>query len=85
MYESVHETCSQTNIISLHVTITQTPVKLWHGQESLNQTDKAMDLILNFGAIQMLTSFQSMGINMYYTLYYIIYCKEANSNDVILL
>ena len=79
MYESVHETRSQTNCISLHVTVTPTQVKLWHGQESLNQTDKAMDLILNFGQIQILTSFQSMGIKIYCTL------KEANSNDVILL
>ena len=51
MYESVHEACSQTNSISLIVTVTQTQVKLWHGQEPLNQTDKAMDLILNFGPV----------------------------------
>ena len=29
-----------------------TPVKLWHGQQPLNQTDKAIDLILNYDAIQ---------------------------------
>lgn len=77
MYESVHETCSQTNSISLHVT--PTPVKLWHGQQPLNQTDKAIDLILNCDAIQILTSFQSVDIKIYCTL------KEANSNDVIIL
>ena len=43
--------------------------------------DKAMDLILNFGPIQILTSFQSMGIKIYCTLK----VKEANSNDVVLL
>ena len=37
--KSVHETCSQANCISLHVT--QTPVKLWRGQQPLNQTDKS--------------------------------------------
>ena len=77
MYEYVHETCSQTNSISLHVT--QTPVKLWHGQQPLNQTDKAIDLILNCDAIQILTSFQSVDIKMYCTL------KEASCNDVIIL
>ena len=77
MYESVHETCSQTNNISLHVT--PTPVKLWHGQQPLNQTDKAVYLILNCDAIQILTSFQSVDIKIYCTL------KEVNSNDVIIL
>ena len=63
MYESVHETCSQTNNISLHVT--PTPVKLWHGQKPLNQIDKAIDLILSCDAIQILNSFQSMYIKIY--------------------
>ena len=40
-----------------------------------------MDLILNFGPIQVLTSFQLMGIKIYCRLK----VKEANSNDVILL
>ena len=57
--------------------VTQTPVKLWHGQQALNQTDKAIDLILNCDAIQILTSFQSVVIKICYTL------KEANSNGVI--
>ena len=56
MYESVHETCSQINSISLHVT--PTPVKLWDGQQPLNQSDKAIDPILNYDAIQILTSVQ---------------------------
>ena len=77
MYESVPETDSQTNNISLHVT--PAPVKLWHGQQPLNQTDKAIDLIQNCDAIQILTSFQSMDIKIYCTL------KEANINDVIIL
>ena len=77
MYESVNETYSQTNNISLHVT--PTPVKLWHGQQPLNQTDKAVDLIRNYDAIQILTSFQSVDIKIYCTL------KKANSNDVIIL
>ena len=77
MYESVHETCSQTNNMSLHVAPTQ--VKLWHGQQLLNQTDKAIDPILNCDAVQILTSFQSVDIKIYCTL------KEANSNDVIML
>ena len=76
MYESVHEACSQTNSIALHVTPT---VKLWHGQQPLNQTDKAIDLILNCDAIQTLTSFLSVNIKIYCTL------KEADSNDVIIL
>ena len=69
MYESARETCSQTNSISLHVT---TPVKLWYGQEPLNQTDKAK-LWPNSN-----TPFQSMVIKIYCTLK----VKEANSNDV---
>ena len=77
MYEFVHETCSQTNSIFLH--ITPIPVKLWHGQKLLNQTDQALDLILNCDTIQILTSFQSVDINIYCTL------KEANSNDIIIL
>ena len=77
MYESVHETCSQTNSISLHVTLT--PVKLWNRQQPLNQTDKAIDLIINCDAIQILTSFQSADIKMYCTL------KEAISNDGLIL
>ena len=52
MFESVLETCSQTNNISLYVT--PAPVKLWHGQQPLNQTDTAIDLILNCDAIQIL-------------------------------
>ena len=77
MYESVHETCSQTNNISLHVT--PTPVKLWHGQQPLNQADKAVYLILICDAIQKHISFQSVDIKMYSTL------KEVNSNDVMIL
>ena len=75
MYESVHATCSQTNSISLHATVTPTPVKLWHRQEPLNQTDKA-NLWPNSN-----TPFQSIVIKIYCTLK----VKEANSNDVILL
>ena len=77
MYESVHGTCNQTNNISLHVA--PTTVKLWHGQQPLNQTDKARDLIINCDAIQILTSFQSVDIKIHCTL------KEANSNDIIIL
>ena len=57
-----------------------TSVKHWHGQQLLNQTDKATDLILNYDTIQILIFvFQSVDIKIYCTL------KEANSNDVILL
>ena len=77
MYESVHETCSQTNGISLHVK--PTPVELWHGQQPLNQTDKAIHFILNCDSIQILTYLQSVDIETYCTL------KEVKSNDVIIL
>ena len=45
----------------------------------LNQTDKAIDLILNCGAVQILTSVQSVDIKIQCTL------KEVKSNDVIIL
>ena len=61
MFESVHETCSQTNSITLHVT--PTPVKLWQGQQPLNQSDKAIDLILNCDAMQILLFNQSKKIS----------------------
>ena len=60
MYESVHETCSQTNSISLHVI----PVKPRHEQQLSNQIDKVIDLILSSDTIQILTSFQSMDIKI---------------------
>ena len=66
MYESVHETCSQTNSFSLHVT--PTPVKFWHGQQPLNKTDKDIVIILNCDTIQIVTSFQSVDIKIYCTL-----------------
>ena len=54
-------------------------MKLWHGQQPLNQTDKAIDLILNRDAIQILISFQSVDIKIYCAL------KEAISNDVMII